>query len=397
LDITGEGSALRRLFFIIVTLLAAFIAGVFLWRYLGSDKATIYVTTPVTIGAVTRTITATGTVNPVQTIIVGSYVSGSVQQLYCDYNTRVRQAQICAKIDPRPYQTVVDGNKANLDVAKAQLAKDKSNLEYAKLNSTRLAGLAVMDAVSKDAADNARNAYNQALAQVAYDEAQIEERQAQLAASLVNLEYTNIASPVSGTVISRNVTMGQTVASSFQTPTLFLIATDLTKMQVDTNVSESDIGGVRVGDRATFTVDTFPRRTFTGIVKQVRQSPQTVQNVVTFDIVVSVDNTDLALKPGLTAATRIIVDERQGVVRVPDQALRYSPTQGEAARAPAKENGGSAVVWLLRDGKPVAQTIKTGLDDDTFTEVVEGLKASDQVIVSERLASAKSRLLQPKL
>ena len=158
--------------------------------------------------------------------------------------------------------------------------------------------------MSQDAADNAKNAYDQAQAQIAFDEATIEQRQAQLDAAQVNLGYTNIISPVNGTVVSRNVTMGQTVAASFQTPTLFLIATDLTKMQVDTNVSESDIGGIKEGDKATFTVDAFPKRTFEGRVTQVRQSPQTVQNVVTYDVVVGVDNTDLALKPGMTAATR---------------------------------------------------------------------------------------------
>ena len=158
--------------------------------------------------------------------------------------------------------------------------------------------------------DNAQERYDQALAQITFDEATIQQRQAMLDAAQVNLDYTNISSPVDGTVVSRNVTMGQTVAASFQTPTLFLIATDLTKMQVDANVSESDIGGIKEGNKATFTVDAYSKRLFEGAVTEVRQSPQTVQNVVTYDVVVSVDNSDLALKPGLTAATRIIVDQR---------------------------------------------------------------------------------------
>ena len=155
-----------------------------------------------------------------------------------------------------------------------------------------------------------KSVYDQALAQITFDEATIQQRQAMLDAAQVNLDYTNIISPVDGTVVSRNVTMGQTVAASFQTPTLFLIATDLTKMQVDANVSESDIGGIKEGNKATFTVDAYSKRLFEGTVTQVRQSPQTVQNVVTYDVVVSVDNSDLALKPGLTAATRIIIDQR---------------------------------------------------------------------------------------
>ena len=204
-----------------------------------------YTTAAVTRGDVTRTVTATGTVNPVLTIIVGSYVSGVIQEIRCDYNTEVKKGQVCAKIDPRPYQTVVDQNKANLDQAKAQLVKDQANFDYVKLNYDRNARLAQTNAISKDTLDIARNALDQARAQIGVDQAIIEQRQAQLAAAQVNLGYTNIVSPVDGTVVSRNVTVGQTVAASFQTPTLFLIATDLTKMQVDTNVSESDIGGIK--------------------------------------------------------------------------------------------------------------------------------------------------------
>ena len=198
-------------------------------------------------------------------------------------------------------------------------------MAYAQLNYTRTASLAAHSFASQDAADNAKSVYEQAKAQIALDAATIEQRQAQLAASQVNLGYTDIISPVDGTVVSRNVTMGQTVAASFQTPTLFLIATDLTKMQVDTNVSESDIGAIKEGNAARFTVDAFPNRMFQGAVAQVRQSPQTVQNVVTYDVVVGVDNTDLALKPGMTATAQIIIAERDDVLRVPDQALRFTP------------------------------------------------------------------------
>jgi HlyD family secretion protein len=205
-------------------------------------------------------VTATGTVNPELTIIVGSYVSGVIQQLYCDYNTQVKAGQVCAKIDPRPYQTIVDQDKANLAVAKAQLEKDKANLTYTKLNYERNRYLAERRAVSQDTADVAKNTYDQAQAQIGLDEATIAQRQAELEAAEVNLGYTNIISPVDGTVVSRNVTMGQTVAASFQTPTLFLIASDLTRMEVDTNVSESDIGGIREGSKASFTVDAFPSR-----------------------------------------------------------------------------------------------------------------------------------------
>jgi HlyD family secretion protein len=314
-----------------------------------------------------------------------------IQDLQCDYNTQVKKGQICAKIDPRPYQTVVDQNKANLAVAKAQLEKDKANLAYTKLGLDRAAKLVQTKAVSQDTYDNAKSTYDQALATITFDEATIQQRQAALDAAQVNLDYTNIVSPVDGTVVSRNVTVGQTVAASFQTPTLFLIATDLTKMQVDTNVSESDIGGVKDGNKSTFTVDAFPKRTFKGAVNQVRQSPQTVQNVVTYDVVVGVDNSDLALKPGMTAATRIVIDQRDDVIRVPSQALRFSPGGASAATQ------GQPQVWVLRDGQPVAVPVTTGLDDDSFTEIVKGeLKPDDRVIVAEQRSADSSATPRPR-
>jgi HlyD family secretion protein len=374
--------------------LAAIAAVGVVW-WLSSAGGTVqYTTAAVTRGAIIRAVTATGTVNPVLTIIVGTYVSGVIQELSCDYNTQVKTGQTCAKIDPRPYQTVVDQNKANVNSAKAQLNKDKANLVYAKLTYDRMAGLAKTNAVSKDSLDNAKNLYDQAGAQVGVDEATIAQHEAELATAQVNLDYTNIVSPVDGTVVSRNVTMGQTVAASFQTPTLFLIATDLTKMQVDTNVSESDIGSTKEGYKALFTVDAYPKRTFNGVVTQVRQSPQTVQNVVTYDVVVSVDNTDLALKPGMTAATRVISDQRDNVQRVPSQALRYTPNGVRAAGGAAEQ----ARVWALRDGKPVAIPIVAGLDDDSFVEIVKGdLKPDDRVVVSEQRDSAKNTVPGPRL
>jgi HlyD family secretion protein len=369
-------------------LLVAAVVGV--WWSVGSGTAIRYVTTPVTMGPIARSVSATGAVNPELTIIVGTYVSGVIQELTCDYNTQVKRGQSCAKIDPRPYQSIVDQGKANLAVAKAQLEKDKASLTYAKVNLGRLASLVQTNAVSKDAYDSAKSAYDQAVAQITFDEATIQQRQAVLDAAQVNLDYTDIISPVDGTVVSRAVTMGQTVAASFQTPTLFLIATDLTKMQVDANVSESDIGGIKNGEQATFTVDAYSKRLFEGTVTQVRQSPQTVQNVITYDVVISVDNSDLSLKPGLTAATRIIVDQRSGVLRVPNQALRYVPTGTVLHEAKQPR------VWVLRDGTPTPAEVTTGLDDDDFTEIVRGnLKVDDRVIIAEQQNSANARSSVP--
>jgi HlyD family secretion protein len=376
-----------------VALLLA-VGAISVWWSVGSGSGIRYATAPVTIGPIARSISATGTVNPELTIIVGSYISGVIQELSCDYNTQVKRGQSCAKIDPRLYQSMVDQGKANLAVAKAQLEKDKASLVYAKLSLERHATLVQTNAVSRDAYDNAKSLYDQAQAQITFDEATIQQRQAVLDAAQVNLDYTNIISPVDGTVVSRNVTMGQTVAASFQTPTLFLIATDLTKMQVDANVSESDIGGIRNGNKATFTVDAYSGRAFEGRVTQVRQSPQTVQNVVTYDVVVSVDNSDLALKPGLTAATRIIVDQRSAVLRVPNQALRYVPT-GTVLHETRQPR-----VWVLRDGTPTPVQVTGGLDNDEFTEIVQGdLKVDDKVIIAEQqnAATGRSGVPRPRL
>ena len=378
----------------VVVLLLIAVAGA-TWWYAGSGGTVRYTTAAVSRGNVTRAVVATGTVNPVLTIIVGSYVSGVIREINCDFNTEVKKGQICAQIDPRPYQSVVNQNKANLDVAKAQLEKDRATLTYAQQIYDRNARLAATNAISKDALDNAKSILDQARAQVGVDQATIEQRQAQLEAAQINLGYTNIVSPVDGTVVSRNVTIGQTVAASFQTPTLFLIATDLTKMQADTNVSESDIGGIKEGDKALFTVDAFPNRTFQGTVTQVRQSPQNVQNVVTYDVVVSVDNPDLTLKPGMTAANRIVTSERENVLRVPSQALRYSPEGLAGARGLRSQRGVTAKpsangtrsgrVYVLRDGKPVAVPVTAGLDDDSFTEIVKGdLQPGEQVIITEQ-------------
>lgn len=358
----------RKFILLIVLLCAAAIGAGYFW--LTQRSGTVqYVIAHADKGSVVRVVSGTGTVNPILTIIVGSYVSGVIQSISCDFNTQVHKGQLCAKIDPRPYQSIVNQNAADLATAKAQLIKDQANLVYAQLNFKRNQDLLAAKAVSQDAADVARNAYNQAQAQVTFDQATIQERQAELDSANVNLGYTNITSPVDGTVVSRNVTIGQTVAASFQTPTLFLIATDLTQMEVDTNVSESDIGSLKAGDKATFTVEAYPDKIFQGVVAQVRQAPQSVQNVITYDIVINVDNKDLLLKPGMTATTRIVIAERDHVVRVPDQALRFSPDQATNTQ---RQPGGESHIWILQKGQPAALPVTLGLDDDSYSEVTSG-------------------------
>jgi HlyD family secretion protein len=319
---------------------------------------------------------------------IGTYVSGVIEARYCDYNTQVKKGQICAKIDPRPYQVVVDQDKANLGIARPQLVKDQANLVYAKLAYDRNKRLAVTKAVSQDVLDAAKNALDQASAQIGLDEATIALQQAQLHAAEINLGYTDIVSPVDGAIVTRAVEMGQTVAASFQKPTLFLVGTVLTIMQVDTNVSESDIGAIKSGDKASFTVESFPNRVFNAQVTEVRQSPQTIQNVVTYDVVVAAPNKDLSLKPGMTATTRIVVDERADVLRAPDRALRYVPgglVDAPNAQTPPDGSGGVRV-WVLRDGGPRPVIVVPGLDDDSYTEIVKGdLRPGDEIIIGEEV------------
>ena len=386
---------------VLIVVLVVALAALGIWRYSRRSRPAQYVTAPVTTGTVAHAVTASGTLNPVVTVQVGSYVSGVIETVSCDYNTLVAKGQLCAKIDPRPYQTVVDQDKANLDAARAQQQKDQTALQYAQLSYSRNLDLSKRGIVAQDTVDQGKATADQAQAQVALDATEVSQRQAAMQAAQVNLGYTNIVSPVDGTVVSRNVTPGQTVAASFQTPTLFLIATDMTGMQVDTNVSESDIGGINTGADATFTVEAFPSRTFSGTVTQVRQAPQTVQNVVTYDVVVSAANPDQALKPGMTANVHVVTERRDNVMRVPDQALRYTPggvvgtsgAGGETAR-PAGEGSShhGETVWVLRQGRPIRVPLSIGLDDDTNAEVTGGdLHAGDQVIVSEETRSAGGR------
>lgn len=354
--------------------------GVAGWYVAHRPPTVHYATAMVTRGDVATTLTASGTVNPVVTVQVGTYVSGTIIDLPCDYNTQVRKGQLCAKIDPAPYQIIVDENQAQLATARAQLAKDQASAAYTAISRQRAETLLRQDSISHDAVDAARSADAQARALVQLDAAQVREKAAALKAARINLNYTNIISPVDGTVVSRAVTAGQTVAASLSTPTLFLIARDLTKMQVDANVSESDIAGARLGAWASFTVDAYPGRTFRGQVAQVRQAPVSVQNVITYDVVIAVANPGLLLKPGMTATARIMTAQARGVLRVPSAALRFTPTAVGAA--PGRH--GARSVWVMRDGRPVAVPVVVGLNDDSFAEVRSGgLHVGDAVIVGQ--------------
>jgi HlyD family secretion protein len=370
---------------------AAGLAGlVALFAWCGRSAPAEYVTVPVARADVARWIVATGAVNPVVTVQVGTYVSGVIQTIACDFNTQVEAGQLCAKIDPRPYEQAVAEAKAQLATARAQLKKDQAGLALAKTNYERDKGLLAQGAVSQEDLDNDKSLYEQAIAQVRLDEATIEQRQAALQAAQVDLDYTDIVSPVNGTVVSRNVDVGQTVAASFQTPTLFLIAQDLTQMQVDTNVSESDVGEARVGQRASFTVESYPDKLFEGKVVQVRQAPITVQNVVTYNVVIGVDNRDLLLFPGMTANAKILVAERKNVTSVPSQALRFDPGLAAGDGNGASGEDGQRV-YVLRGGSPHAVPVSTGLDDGSRVEITGGELADGDAVIIDQTGAAATR------
>ena len=386
---------------IFVLLLAGAAGGGWYWWH-GRDAAPRYVTQAVTKGDIERSVTMTGTVDPVMTVQVGSYVSGIVKSLGCDFNTEVKIGQVCARIDPEPFQLVVEQGRADLATSEAQLKKDQAALIYAKLSLDRDVKLLKDGVVSADQVDSDRNTEAQAEAQIAFDQASVVEKKAALRAAEVNLAYTDIVSPVEGTVISRNIDIGQTVVSNLQSSTLFLIAKDLTKMQVDTNVAEADIAAVKIGQPATFTVQAFPDKEFDGVVRQIRQAPVTVQSVVTYDVVVDVGNPAKQLLPGMTADTHIITAQAKEVLRVPLPAIRFVPADFAKRRAEMREKRAAtprpedtedrprrgppgARVWVLKDGKLTPVPVKVGLDDGTLVEVSgEGLQPGDKVVVSEQ-------------
>ncbi|MGE4089910.1 MAG: efflux RND transporter periplasmic adaptor subunit [Candidatus Binatia bacterium] len=387
----------------IVLLLVGGSLGLWWWIF-GEEKEqpVSYLTTTVTRGTISRLVLATGTVNPVTTVQVGTYVSGPIRELFVDFNSPVTRGQRVAQIDPRPFIVKVKQAEANLVTARAQVEKDKADLAFKERTCKRTRELFERRLIAQQEVDAAERDYEQARAQLQLDQARVEQNAAALEEARVNLGYTDIVSPVDGVVVSRNVDVGQTVAASFQTPVLFLIAQDLTKMQVNTNVSESDIGAVTEGQKAFFVVDAYPERQFWGMVTQVRNSPQIVQNVVTYDVVVSVENNDLALKPGMTASLSIVTAEREDALKIPLAALRFRPPQlqknGESHGAQITkeqrevgqerhEKGNEAPrVWVPgHDHQVTPVPVQIGIRNDTDAELLAGqLKEGDVVIIGIR-------------
>ena len=368
-------------------------------RSSGSEN---YQIATVTRGPITQAVTATGTLNPVVNVQVGSQVSGNISKLFADFNSQVKAGQVVAQIDPALFQATV--TQAEGDLANAQAA-----LELAKVNATRTQELFARKTSSQADLD-------QAMANLHQAEANVKIKQGALDKAKADLDHCTITSPIDGIVISRNVDVGQTVAASLQAPVIFQIANDLAKMQIDSNVAEADVGVLEVGQDVDFTVDAFPMRTFHGKVVQVRNAPITVQNVVTYDTVIGVSNPDLKLKPGMTANVSIIVAHKDNVLQIKNAALRYRPAEaapaemssskaasgGPTSRTPGGAQRGAGrerrpserTVYVLSGGQPNPVQIKTGISDGVVTEVIEGLKEGDRVVTAE-LASKPAAASTP--
>jgi len=364
------------------------------------DGVSPYRTAKVEKGEIVDAITATGTINAVSTVSVGSQVSGTIQQIFVDFNSPVRKGQVIALIDPRLLEAAVEQARANVNNAKASLERAQVGVIDTERTNRRNRELVKDGFVAQADVDSSQTAWEQAAAQKRSAEAVLQQAEGALRVARTNLEYATIRSPVNGIVISRSVDVGQTVAASFQTPTLFSIAEDLTKMQVDTSVDESDIGRAALGQTVTFTVDAYPEKTFTGEVAQVRNSPIVTQNVVTYNVVVRVDNRELLLKPGMTANVSIEVKKFGDVLKIPNAALRYRPatkgTDAESAgkrqgngkgKGKGKEAGGQRVYLLGKDGKLAPVRIRSGVSNGTFTVLEEGtLKEGDLLVTGESQA-----------
>ncbi len=427
-----------------IVALTLFVGSALGWSHFRNSRASLYLTTPVTRGVIHSTVGATGTLNAVVTVQVGSQVSGDIKGLYADFNTKVTKGQLVALIDPEIFQARVNQAKANLDNAresvinaqageakaqadivsaqaardnaKAQLAKTQADSHNAGLQLQRSRSLLAKGLMDKQDADTAQASYDGdaatvraaqaqvqsadsnikaaqaeykvAQAQVAAMQTQVRQFQAALAQTELDLEHTQIRAPVDGTVIARHMDVGQTVAASFQAPTIFEIAEDLTKMQVDTNVDEADIGAVQLGQPASFTVDAFPGEIFKADVSQIRKAPINVQNVITYDVVLRVDNADLKLLPGMTANVKILTNTLNDTLKVPNAALRFKP-RGSDSSATSKSSGTQTIYMLVPHDVLQPVQVSAGLSDGNLTAISGGgVREGDRVIVGYAQASS---------
>ena len=376
-----------------IALLAIFCIG---YKMLNrSACGTVYKTQKIENGDIMESITASGTINPLSTVSVGSQASGRIAEIYVDYNSVVKKGQLLALIDQENAKATVQQREAALEIAKAQVAVEENNIKYYKKALNRISKLNASKYSTEKDLEAAERDYDNSVAQLALEQAQVKQAQASLDSAKTELSYTEIKAPVDGIVISKAVEVGQTVAASFETPEIFSVAEDLTKMQIEASVVEADIAKVKEGQKVRFTVDSYADDYFYGVVTQVRNEATTTSNVVTYTVVIGIDNTEMKLKPGMTANVEIITAEEKDVMLVPNQALRFYIDDSDNAKR-YKDRG----VWIMKNGKPERVTVKIGVSDDDNTQILESsLKIGDAVIIGKELSAAdtqKMRLRMPR-
>jgi HlyD family secretion protein len=396
----------------LLAVIAAAVAGGWYWQSRGDNGEVKYRLAKVERGPMAAVVAASGTLNAVTTVQVGSQISGQVKEIHADFNTPVKKGQVIARIDPATYELRVNQARADLDAAESAVAVARSGLAAQQAEVGRVK-IALVDAErdlerkkmlvdkkfispaeldkARTVLDTTREELKAVQAQIQVSEAQVrtalaavKQRESLLRQAQVDLERTIIRAPVDGTVILRNVDAGQTVAASLQAPVLFTIAQDLRDMQVEAAIDEADVGRLRAAMPASFAVDAFPRRSFSGEIRQIRKSPQNVQNVVSYTVVISARNPDLALLPGMTANVRIVVEDRPSALKVPNAALRWRPADAEApADLPkTRQRDRRSSVYVLDDGEPKAVEVQLGLNDGASTEIIgEALAEGAEVIV----------------
>jgi HlyD family secretion protein len=401
----APAGSLRRLRRAGITLAVLAVAGAGAWklseRWRGGAPAPAYATAPAERGDVRVQVTATGTLRPRVEVQVGSQVSGRIAELSADFNDQVTRGQVIARLDPDTLEQAVGQARARLLSAQAALTRTEAVAENARGNYQRMVGLAERGAVARAEVDSALAEQRSADAQVVAARADVTQARTAVEQAETNLGFTTITSPIDGVVVSRSVDVGQTVAASLSAPVLFVIAEDLRKMELHAAVAEADVGQLAPGMRVEFEVDAFPERTYQGVVRQVRYEAQNVSNVVTYDAVVSVDNADLSLRPGMTATAAFIVAEAEDALTVPARALAYRPADVErpqrtGERAPRPDGKRPQAVWVLRDGQPVRVRVETGLTDGALTEITGGELAPDDLIITGDAGGATARPQRPE-
>lgn len=353
-----------------------------------------YVTTKVEQGNIVQKITASGTIKPISTVVIGTQVSGIISEIYVDFNSIVKKGELLAIIDPQTFEAAVDQKQAALDIARAELKVTENDIVYYKKHLDRIKKLNTSKYSTDKELEAAERDYNNSVAEKTLREAQVKQAEASLKQARIDLDYTKIISSVDGVVISREVEEGQTVAASFETPTLFNVAEDLTKMQIEASVVEADIAKVKEGQKVYFSVDSFPDETFAGKVVQVRNNPITTSNVVTYEVIISVDNKDMKIKPGMTANVEIVTAEKKDAMLVPNKALRFYVTDEDGQVKRYNDKG----IWLMRGGKLQRETIATGVSDDDKTEIIsDKIKVGDKVVVEDKNAAVSKSQMRMRM